>query len=238
MNINKKIEVPTCETCETRDCSIFKSLSSEDLESLSLNKAGNVYKKGQNVFFEGNRPSGLYCLNKGKVKVYKLGYGGKEQIVRIAKEGDILGYRALLSGENYTASATALEDAYICFVPKHIFFTIMNTNAELSMKMMHLLSHDLKSAENKIAEMAQKNVRERLAETLLMLKENYGFENDHGLITVALSREDLANLVGTATETIIRLLSEFKEEKMIDLTGRKIRIINQQALVKTAHLYD
>ncbi|MCB0832742.1 MAG: Crp/Fnr family transcriptional regulator [Bacteroidetes bacterium] len=205
---------------------------------MASNKAGNWYKKGQNVFFEGNRPAGLYCLNKGKVKVFKLGYEGKEQIIRLAKEGDILGYRALISGESYTASATALEDCQICFIPKSIFFSIMGANSELSMRMMHLLAHDLKSAENHVAEMAQKSVRERLAETLLMLKENYSEEENNGVIGVSLSREDLANLVGTATETIIRLLSDFKDERLIDLSGRKIKILNQNALVKTARVYD
>ncbi len=238
MNINKKIEEPACEDCTSRDCSIFEGLSDKEVVNLSSNKVGNFYKKGQIVFYEGNRPSGLFCVSKGKVKLYKLGYEGKEQIIRLAKEGDILGYRSLIGGEAYSASATVLEDAYICFIPKAVFFGMVNSNGELSMKLMHLLSQDLRAAENRIAELAQKSVRERLAETLLMLKEYYGAEDDHGMLNVSLSREDLANIVGTATETVIRLLSEFRQEKLIDLNGRKIRILNQQALIETAHIYD
>jgi CRP/FNR family transcriptional regulator len=217
---------------------VFNELSDEEMERINHSKGGNLYRRGQNIFYEGTRPSGLYCINSGKVKIYKIDHTGKEQIVRLAKAGDILGYRSLIGGELYSSFAAPLEDSLICFIPKNVFFSLLHSNSNLSMKVMKLLSQDLKSAENRIANMAQKPVRERLAETLLVLKEFYGLEEDEATLGVALTREDLANVVGTATETVIRLLSEFKQDKIIDLKGRKIKILDPILLVKTANIYD
>jgi CRP/FNR family transcriptional regulator len=217
---------------------VFCTLTDQQLANLSVEKSCNFYKKGQLVFFEGNRPTGLYCVSKGKVKVYQIGVEGKEQIIRLAKDGDILGYRSLISGEHYTASASVIDDATICFIPKKTFFDLLQTNSELSTRMMRLLSNDLKSAEKRITGLAQKPVRERLAETILMLKEFYGVDKENSSIKASLSREDIANIVGTATETAIRVLSEFKSEKIIDLKGKKIQVINTEALMKAANVFD
>ncbi|MBX7151748.1 Crp/Fnr family transcriptional regulator [bacterium] len=236
--MNKKFEIPLCDNCQSRVHSIFNDLKESELSSLSANKCGNLYKKNQVIFYEGNKPTGLYCLNKGKVKVYKINEDGKEQIIRLAKDGDVLGYSSLISGESFSSSAAVLEDAMICFIPKSAFIGLIQNNSELSMRMIQLLSHDLKTAENRIANLAQNTVRERLAETLLMLREFCGFEDDHVTLNITLSREDIANIVGTATETTIRLLSDFKHEKLIDLEGRKIKILDHQGLIQAANIYD
>jgi len=236
--MNIKLESPSCADCQARLTNIFCTLTDEQLNSLSVDKSCNIYKKGQLVFFEGNRPTGLYCVNKGKVKVYQIGLEGKEQIIRLAKDSDILGYRSLISGEMYTASASVIEDATICFIPKKIFFDLLQTNSELSTRMMKLLSNDLKGAEKRITALAQKPVRERMAETIIMLKEFYGLDSQKHTIKANLSREDIANIVGTATETAIRVLSEFKSEKMINLTGKKIQIIDADALTRAANVFD
>lgn len=233
-----KIESPSCESCQTRLSNIFSTLTDEQAADLSVDKSCNYYKKGQIVFYEGNRPSGLFCVNKGKVKIFQMGGEGKEQIIRLAKDGDILGYRSLIGNEPYSASATVIEDATICFIPKKTFFEVVQTNSELSTKLMKLLSNDLRSAEKRITGLAQKPVRERLAETLLMLKEFYGLDDDGLTIKATLSREDIANIVGTATETAIRLLSEFKTEKLIDLEGKKIKILSTDGIVKAANVFD
>nr|MBP6660142.1 Crp/Fnr family transcriptional regulator [Chitinophagales bacterium] len=162
---------------------------------------------------------------------------GKEQIVRMAKPGDIIGYKALLSGDRYSATAAALEDCNVCFIPREIFLVILQKDASLSFEMMKLLSNELKRAEEKITHLAQKPVRERVAETILFLKETYGLDTENQ-INVALSREEIANLVGTATETAIRLLSEFNKDHIIELNGKKIKILDQNKLVKTANLFD
>lgn len=236
--MNIKLETPSCDTCQSRLNNVFCTLTDRQLTELSVEKSCNLYRKGQLVFFEGNRPTGLFCVNKGKIKIYQIGIEGKEQIIRLAKDGDIIGYRSLISSETYTASAAVIEDAMICFLPRKTFFDLLQSNSELSTRMMKLLSHDLKAAEKRITGLAQKPVRERLAETLLMLSEFYGLDKDTLSIKANLSREDIANIVGTATETAIRILSEFRAEKIINLLGKKIQVLNHELLVKAANIYD
>jgi CRP/FNR family transcriptional regulator len=235
---NQKLTIDICEDCKSRVQSIFKELKPKQLDILSSNKCGNIYKKGQFVFTEGNRPTGLFCVNTGKIKIYKVGLDGKEQIVRLAKDGEVIGYRSLISGELYQASASALEESVICFIPKNVFFGLIQSNADLSMNIVRLISNDLRRAEKRISDMAQKTVKERLAETLLMLKEFGGFEKDHKTIDLSLTRDDLANIVGSATATTIRLLIEFKNSRYIDLKGKKIKILNTKALSDIAKICD
>jgi CRP/FNR family transcriptional regulator len=154
------------------------------------------------------------------------------------KSGDVLGYRALLSGDRYSASAVALEDTQICFIPKELFINVLKLDQGLAFEMMKLLSDELHKAEVKLTHLAQKPIRERLAETLLFIKETYGFEADGITLNVRLSREEIANLVGTATESAIRLLSEFKKDGIVELDGKKIKILRQKELIKTANLQD
>ncbi len=233
-----QFEQPLCDECRSRFENVFCTLTTAQVSEMTSEKNCSIYKKGQIIFNEGNRPGGMYCINKGKIKIYQRGEGGKEQILRLAKEGDILGYRSLISGEAYSATATVMEDATVCFIPKKLFFDFLETNSDLSTKMMQLLSHDLKDAENRLTGLAQKPVRERMAEVLLLLKEFYGIEEDNTTIKATLTREDIANIVGTATETAIRNLSDIKNEKLIELSGKQIKIINLPQLIKTAHIYD
>lgn len=197
-----------------------------------------TFKKGQVIFSEGGHPIGLFCVNDGKVKIEHSGIDGKDQIVRMAKGGDVLGYRALLSSERYNASAVALDDTDVCFIPKEPFFNVLKNNPNLSLDIIKMLSTELRKAEDTITDLAQKPVRERMAEALLFLKETYGYEEDDKTINVVLSREDIANLVGTATETAIRLLSEFKKDDIVESAGKKISIIDLEKLIKTANIYN
>src|SRR5690606_5487656 len=135
-------------------------------KGLALNKSCNIYPKGQTVFWEGNKPQGMYCVNKGAVKISHTGNDGKEQIIRMVREGDILGYRSLITGEDYTSTAVALEDTTVCLIPKENFFKLLEENSDLSLGVMKLLSKELDTAENTISSLAQKQVRERIAETL------------------------------------------------------------------------
>lgn len=238
LHTQRKFEVPDCEHCGSRKRSIFCDLHGHDLEKLEEEKGCSAYKKGQVVFNSGSYPHGLFCIREGKVKVFQVGDEGKEQIVRLAKAGDILGYRAILSGDKYSSSAEALDDAKICFIPKKSFLSLIENNGVLSMQLMKLLSEDLKEAEHRITELAQKPVRERVAEALLYLHQTYGTEADGQTIGVTMSREDIANIVGTATETTIRLLSEFKHDEVIQLNGKKIAIVNHKKLIKIANVQD
>ena len=225
-----------CQFCDHHLTSIICKARAEYVVEINEQKVSNKYKKGQLIFHEGSYPFGVYCINSGKVKLSHLGDDGKEQITRLLKGGDILGYRALLSGERYSASAVTLEDTEVCFIPKELFITVLKSDAGLAFEMMKLLSDELHKAERKITHLAQKPVRERLAETLLFIKSTYGFEPDGTTLNVRFSREEIANLVGTATESAIRLLSEFKKDEIIDLEGKKIKIINVKELMQTANL--
>ena len=224
--------------CDVSHKRIFSTLNTEELELFDKTKVCLFFRKGQSFFNEGSYPLGLYCLDAGKVKLEHSGDEGKMQIVRMKKGGDLLGYRALFCGEKYNASAVAIEDTNLFFIPKDTVFEVLKINHRLSMDMLRLLAHDLRAAENHLTELAQKPVRERLAKALLYLKETYGLEDDQSTINVQLSREEIADLVGTATETAIRLLSEFRQEGIIELIGKKISIADKSKLIATAHYYQ
>jgi len=232
---NKQI---TCQHCKARFGSVFFKADEDNISAINDAKVCSLYKKGQVIFQEGAHSFGIYCINSGKVKLTHSGDDGREQIIRLVKPGDLIGYKALISNEPYTATATVLEDSAVCFIPRDLFLHLLQKDNALSLKMMQILTSELRRAETKITHLSQKPVRERLAETLLTLKETYGLEEDEQTINVTLSREEIANLVGTATESAIRLLSEFKKEKVIDLTGKKIRILRLQQLIKMANLQD
>jgi len=235
--MKKKFESPQCASCGSRHKSIFCDLSEKEIQNMNDIKGCNIYNRGQIIFHEGNRTSGIYCINKGKIKLFQLGAEGKEQIIRFAKAGDVIGYRALLSEEPLSASAEAIEEAAVCFIPKVQIMSLITENPNFNFKLLKTLSHELGEAAKVITDLAQKPVRERLAETLLMLRDTFDMNEDQ-TIQVKLSREELANIVGTATESVIRLLSEFKKDEMIALEGRNIRLLNIPALTKAANIFD
>lgn len=235
--MKKKFESPECSTCGSRHKSIFCDLSVDEVKEIDDFKACNIYSKGQVIFNEGNRTNGVYCVNKGKIKLYQIGAEGKEQIIRFAQAGDVIGYRALLSEEPLSSSAEAIEESAVCFIPKTQILSMITQNTNFNFKLLKTLSHELGESAKIITDLAQKPVRERLAETLLMLKDTFDLDEEK-VIQVKLSREELANIVGTATESVIRLLSEFKKDNMIAVEGRNIKLINIPALTKTANIFD
>jgi CRP/FNR family transcriptional regulator len=202
---------------------------------MNKDKFSTLYPKGQIIFHEGRFPNGIYCLKSGKVKISKTGIDGKEQIVRFVIPGGLLGIRALVSGRQYMANATTLEDSVVCYIGKQTFFDISTNYPEVSQCVLKTLSHLLEEAEERMTSLAQKHVRERLAESLLVLDNIFRSEKcPVERSTISLSREDLANIVGTATETVIRLLSEFREENLITVVGRKIVLLNVPELQRIA----
>jgi len=217
---------------------MFNMLSKEETDLLTRNKNCSVIEKGQSLFVEGNRPLGVFCINKGKIKVAKLGIDGKEQIVDIFKEGDLLGYRTMLADDLYTVSAVTLEKSSICFIPKRDFLEVMKITPDFHSKITREVCRELGIMADSLTNLAQKTVRERLALTLLMLKDTYNLNNDDDVpVAINLSRDDLANIVGTATETLIRMLHDFKEEKLIKTSGRKIMVSNAEGLAKAGNVY-
>ncbi len=223
----------SCDNCSSKSKSLFCDMRQFTIEQINNAKAHHQFKKGDYIFKEGEVPTGLYCISSGKIKLVKKGSNGKEQIVRLSKSGDTLGYRSLIAQDTYAASAIALEPCDVCFVPKDDFLTLLCNNPQLNQQVLRLLTMDLGRAERHLTHIAQHSLRERVADSLLMLHELYG-EDENGCISVSMSREDLANFVGTATESVIRLLSEFKQEGNIELNGKKIKLLNLEKLTQVA----
>jgi CRP/FNR family transcriptional regulator len=214
----------TCETCGARKSSLFGSFCDGETSNLDEHKTCNFYKKNQPLFIEGSVPRGVFCINEGRVKIFTRGEEGKEQIIHISKPGEIVGFRAMFSGEPYKVAASTLEECNICFIKKDDFLNMVDTNPTLRNGIMKELSKELADRATFITNLAQKSVRERLAVALLLLDDIYDKE------MINLTREDLANFVGTATETLIRLLKEFKEDGLIETHTRKIEIMDRDGL--------
>lgn len=217
--------------------SVFEGLPEEDQTFLKSVMHSKKYKKGEMIFIEGSFPSGIFYLIEGKIKKYKVDKDGREHIIYICNTGELLGYPALLSEETFSDSAMALENITVGFIPKKEFIELLERSAVLSRKLLKNLSHEFAVLENNIVSLAHKTVRERLALTLLILRDKFKKENNHNdIIEITLTREDLANILGTAVETLVRYLREFKDENIIETKGRTIRILKAQKLVEIANI--
>jgi CRP-like cAMP-binding protein len=231
------IYIPLCDKCALETNSIFKHLTREEAEKLNFEKDFRHYKRGDVLYHEGNRISGFYCINSGIIKVFKTGFDGKEQIIRFAKPGEIIAYRSVLSNEPACTTAKVIEDCQVCFIPSEILISFIRTNPNFALELMKLTCHELGEANSYITDIAQKTVRERLAEVLIHLVDDFGLD-DQKFLKISLTREELANIVGTATESVIRLLSEFKSDNLVELNGRKIRILNKKGLEKISNVFN
>ena len=229
--------IPSCDNCFADIDSIFKHLTPEELEKVEKEKVCNFYKRGSIIYHEGSRTNGFYCINSGILKIFKTGIDGREQIIAFAKRGDVIGYRSILSNELACSSAKVIEDAVLCFVPGETLISLVKTNGNFSMAMMQQTCRELGEANSFITDIAQKTVRERLAEVLLNLMDIFDLD-ENNVLKISLTREELANIVGTATESVIRLLSEFKHDKLIDLNGRKITILDIKRLEKISNAFN
>lgn len=203
----------------------------EDLKKLSTENDIRFHKKKDSVYNEGSFPKSIFFINKGKVKTYRSNDQGKEFITGLYKEGDFFGYLALLEEGKYTDSANALEDSEISVIPKEDFFSLIYKNAEVSRRFIKLISDNLHEKEMQLVKLAYNSVRKRVAEALSTLYQRYKKEGD-SQFSMNISREDLANLAGTATETTIRTLSDFKDEGLIDIKGSAITLVNTEKLAK------
>ena len=212
-----------CEQCIIREFSSLKALNKDELLQLADCKTSHTIKKGEVIFEEGENVNGIFCVKKGVCKLTKLSPNGKDHIVKLVSKGELLGQRSLISDEPVNLSAVALEDMEVCFIPKTEVMGFFDKNNQFSMNVMKTICGDLKEADSHMVDMAQKSVKERLAETLLHLQDSFGV-NEDGSLKVQLSRDELASMIGTATESCIRLLSDFKKLGLIELTGKKITL--------------
>lgn len=223
-----------CELFENQE--ILKKFTKEELTELSHEKRIISYKKGDTIIEEGATPKGIYYMDKGTAKMSKLGFNGKEQILKFAKKGDIVGYRSILSKQPFGASAIAMENTEVCFIPEKFFLRVLEFHPKLAFDVLRRISEDLGDSAQTITFLAQKTVRERLAEVLLLLEKKLGTDKEE-FINISLTREEMANLIGTATESAIRLISEFKADELIEVDGRRIKILDHQKLIKLGHVY-
>ncbi len=212
-----------CEQCIIRQFNSLKSLTKDELMRISNCKTSKYVKRGDIIFEEGENLNGVYCVRDGVCKLTKLSENGKDQVVKLITKGDILGQRSLVSEESTNLSATALNDMELCFIPKREIMTDLHNNTNFSLDIMKHLAQDLKGSDNALVNMAQKPVKQRMAETILYIHNAFGTDED-GNLSVILSREDYANIVGTATESAIRILSQFKKDNLISTVGKKIKI--------------
>lgn len=222
-----------CEQCIVREFSSLKALNKEELLKVASCKTSYTIKKGEPLFEEGEVINGIYCVKDGFCKLSKLSNNGKDQIVKLVKAGELLGQRSMVSDEPANLSAIALEDMEVCFIPKSEILNFFNKNNQFSLNMMKSICGDLKESDLHVVSMAQKTVKNRLAETLIYLQETFGKNTDNTL-KVQLSREELAGMIGTATESCIRILSEFNKTGLIELVGKKIAIKDLNKLKKVA----
>ena len=211
-------------------------LSDKQKTELRRNITIQKYQKNEIIYNEGDVPTNLLCLISGKVKVYKSGVGGITQIIRVIKPVQYLGYRAYFANQNYVTAASAFETSYVCKIPMDLVYRWMEENIALSLFFVRQLSLDLGVSDQRTVSLTQKHIRGRLAEALLFLQESYGLEEDGATLSIYLTREDLANLSNMTTANAIRTLSAFAAEKIVAIDGRKIKIIDMDAVRKISKI--
>jgi CRP-like cAMP-binding protein len=215
---------------------LWLPLTKEQKEFLAQNFSIQKYKKNEKIYCEGETPTHLMCLLSGKVKIYKDGVGGRSQIIRVVKPTEYFAYRAYFAEENYVTAAAAFEASTICLIPMPAILKLIHDNSELSMFFIRQLSVDLGIADERTVNLTQKHIRGRLAESLLFLRDTYGVEEDASTLSIYLSREDLASLSNMTTSNAIRTLSNFANERLITIDGRKIKIIDEEKLRKISKI--
>lgn len=227
---------PYIELCLEGSSSIFKGLNQKDKETLVQQHTLSLIKKGQFLFKEGEKPRGLICLASGKAKVFKEGVGGRGQILKMVRHQGFIGYKNLFSDHPWSVSAVSIEDSAICIFEKSSFVRILKKNPDLSLKFIKVIADELWFSNNRTVSLTQKHIRGRLAESLIILRDAYGFEADGKTIRVLMSREDIANLSNMTTSNAIRTLSNLSSEGIIEITGRRISILDINILEHISEL--
>lgn len=226
-----------CSHCSHRGDAVFCALSQEAVGKLSGAQSENLYKKGQTVFYEGNPALGVYCVATGNIKLYKTSAQGRPQILGIVGPGTLLGHRSLLTNRPHSLTAEALEDSRVCFFERSFFLNLIHREAEVANEVLKRLSQELDAAEDRLMDMVEKPVPARLARLLLMLKEVHGRPGPQGIVLqLRLTREEMAEMIGSTQETTIRLLSRFKEKKLLRFDKKTLILTNLDGLIQEAGL--
>ena len=228
-----------CFNCKTRNCFVQQYCSTDWISIISRGKNQEFYKKGEYLFREGSRVFGLYFIQQGKVKVISTGMNGKEQIVRLATDGHLVGHRGY-GMETYPIGAVALEDTLGCFIDNEIIFNAFMNNPKLTYAMMMFYSFELRKTEIRQRLLAQMSIREKVADTLLYLKDVFGLDAKNKELNVNLSRQEIAGIAGTTSEQVTRILTELEDELLIEKRGKKVLLLNEKGLEKmiAAHVMN
>ncbi len=217
--------------------SAFCNLKPTELQLLNEYKTTNDVKRKQPVFYENDAVKGLHCVHEGKVKLFKTLNDGSIQILRIAKAGDLLGYRGLLGNGKYIATAETIEDSTICFIPKGRIFEFIAGNLQFSLGLMSKIASDLSEVENRAINFLQKTSKERLSEALLLLEHSFGTTAD-GFINILLTREEIAGFTGMAVETTIRTLHTWENEGLVTLHKKHIKLSDKTKLLEISNVEE
>lgn len=216
--------------------SVWDVLTPDERQFVRNNYSVHYFKKNEMIHVEGETPTHMMVLESGKVKVYKEGVGSRSQIIRMLKPGEHFGYRAIIANELYNTNVTAFEASVVYMIKADIFLSILRHNNAFCYRFLEEIATDLGNSDARTVNLTQKHIRGRLAEALLLLRKNYGMEEDGATISIYLSREDLANLSNMTTSNAIRTLSNFVNEHIIAMDGRKLKIIDEERLTKISKL--
>jgi len=219
----------TKHSCNVQSCFMCQGCVPDWLPLVAIHKKNLHFRKGETIFKEGQPIAGIYFLYNGKVKVHKHWVQEKELIIRFAMAGDIVGHRGFGSNATYPVSATALEPTIICFVETDFFLSTLKINPELAFKLMMFYARELEAAEHRMRNLVHMDMRGRIADSLLMLKNQFG-QDENGNINIIISRQDLASFAGTSYESIFRILNELVNDKVIAVQEKYIKILNEPQL--------
>ena len=222
------MEESRCENCIIRQFNSLRAMSKEELKAVSDSKVTRTIRKGESLFEEGEKLGGVMCVRNGVSKLSKLSANGKDQIVKLATKGEVMGQRSVVAEEATNLSAVAVSDMEVCFIPKDSINKALHKNPDFTLEVLRHMAHDLKEADDVIVNMSQKTVKQRMAEAFLYL-QRFGVDEE-GYFKLRLSREDISNVVGTATESAIRIISEFKKKGLIIASGKKLGVKDEKKL--------
>lgn len=219
---------PHCQSCAKSGNTFFSDLPEDALALIDQTKVTRKFKKGEPLFHSGDDPNGVFCVNSGTIKLETEGPQGNGHILRVIQGGGMVGYRSLFANEPYHATAIGVEEGFACYIPRSSFVKVLEKYPDLSFKLLNHISKELGSAENRLVKMTDQSATERIAESLLFLRENFESQN--------WTRKEIAEWAGTTPETVMRTLAQFEDEGFIVQVGRKIEIKNRKALVEIANL--
>lgn len=228
--------VPPCPTCPMRLVNIFKVLPGDLASRLSQERFSRHFRKGEILFYEGQDPNGVYCIFQGHIKVYQSSPQGQEHLLYVSGPGHVVGFSAVLSGQKFTATAEAMEDTVACFIEKRYLERALAEIPALSREILRTLAQEIQDLRRQTGDLALRSAAQRLAGVLVMLNDSVGKdENGARVVDLELTRKELADMIGTTQETLIRILSQMRDLGLVDVKRTRLILRDIPRLKK---IYD